>query len=118
MMSKPTFEQLPDSVAEILSRIQQIEKVLKSADLAPTKNEETLTAVQAAEFLHLKLPTLYKKARCGIIPCIKPHKQLIFFRSELEEYFKSHRKPSIGDFSKRASDTVNQRLTGIKSKIK
>lgn len=54
--------------------------------------EKILTIKEAAELLHLAVPTLYTKVSRGELPAMKRGKRLYFSRVELVEYLKKGRK--------------------------
>lgn len=49
-------------------------------------NEQYLTAKEAAAFLRISMPTLYKLTSEKAIPFYKPTKKLYFRKAELIEY--------------------------------
>ena len=56
--------------------------------------EQLLTIQQAAAYLSLTVPTIYRKVSIGELPAMKQGKRLYFSRIELLEYLKDGRKKS------------------------
>ena len=73
-------------IKEALTEIQPIK-------VEPTDQpEQLLTIQQAAAYLSLTLPTMYRKVSIGELPAMKQGKRLYFSRIELLEYLKEGRK--------------------------
>lgn len=111
MLQKPiSFNDLPEAISEVLKRISRIEEII-SAPSVQEQGEELLNAKQAADLLQIAMPTLYAKVSKRDVPHIKPHKRLIFHRSELMEYLNSGRRKTGQDQASFISDSVDSILT-------
>ena len=84
-----SYNDLPEAISEVLKRISRIEEIF-SAPSTQEPAEELLDSQQAADLLHITLPTLYNKA--GKLPHYKNGKRLLFKKSELMEYVKTGRR--------------------------
>ena len=84
--------------SEQLSNLIQnsVRKVLEETPpqtVEPTDQpEQLLTIQQAAAYLSLTVPTIYRKVSIGELPAMKQGKRLYFSRIELLEYLKDVRK--------------------------
>ncbi|MBN1988734.1 MAG: helix-turn-helix domain-containing protein [Bacteroidales bacterium] len=67
-----------------------------------TLPDQLLTIQQAADFLHLSVPTLYSKTSKRELPCMKQGKRLYFSQKELVEYLKQGRKKTTGEIEAEA----------------
>jgi excisionase family DNA binding protein len=87
----------------IEARLSNIETLLLDIKHQPKwdeseKLQEKLLSVQeAAEFLHLSVPTIYSKVSRGELPVMKRSKRLYFSRNELLKYVKEGRKKTIDE---------------------
>ena len=85
-----TFEKLPEAVSQLYKKIENVERLIlqnaenKTADTA----EKFLTIKEAAELLHLAVPTLYSKVSRRELPCFKRGKRLYFSRQSLIQFLK------------------------------
>ena len=92
----------------IETRLSNIETLLLDLKHQPQQVEPTalpdqlLTIQQAAELLHLSVPTLYSKVSKREIPCMKQGKRLYFSQKELVEYLKLGRKKTTGEIEAEA----------------
>ncbi len=91
-MKNITFERLPEAVAQLHEKLENIERLLQSQS-NPTNSQKSLfTAREAAKFLSLALPTVYSMVSKGKLPYMKRSKRLYFDRDELMEYLKKGRQ--------------------------
>ena len=81
----------------INSRLENIETLL--LDLKHNQPQQTepaapmlLTIREAADFLHLTVPTIYSKTSRGELPSMKRGKRLYFDRDELSDYIRAGRR--------------------------
>ncbi len=70
---------------EILTRLTNIESLLEAQQPAP------LTVPEAAAFLHLSVPTIYKLTSRSEIPHFKRGKRCYFTDSDLREWIQRNR---------------------------
>lgn len=55
-------------------------------ELSQCKNDESMDAVEAAQFLHIHIGTLYRLTREKMIPCLTVGRRYIYMRHQLQEY--------------------------------
>jgi excisionase family DNA binding protein len=90
---KITFEQLPEMVAHLITKLDTIEDLLHSLDKPPIPEaDKLLTIKQAAEFISLSISTVYGLVHNKIIPVCKRGKRLYFSKQELFDWIKNGRK--------------------------
>ena len=95
-MENLVFTQL--SVPEVRQMLRQ--ELADFFSTHPTQNnpevtEELLTIQQAAQLLHLSVPTIYGLVSHSRIPHMKPGKRLYFSKDQLTEWVKSTRRKTI-----------------------
>ena len=85
-------ENIPATLSRIEAEISKIKKLLITGAIQP-KNK-LLTLPEAAEFLNISKPTIYRFVSAKTIPF---HKQgrLYFFEAELLEWVKSGREKNL-----------------------
>jgi excisionase family DNA binding protein len=93
----------------IEARLSNIETLLLDIKHQPAKVETTeqseqfnKTVHEAADFLHLTIPTIYSKVSKGELPYMKRGKRLYFSITELMEYIKEGRKKSNAEIEQEA----------------
>ncbi len=94
----------------MLDKLDHLEKIIRSAN-QPIKNQEEklLSIDEAAEFLNLKVPTIYSKVSRGELPVMKRSKRLYFSRNELMGYLKKGARKSYSDIEKEAETYLNKK---------
>lgn len=109
MENKLTFDQLPQVVAMLTKEVSEVKQILlqksnKQADVLP---EQFLTIQEAAEFLSLKVSTLYSMVSKGTIPVMKRSKRLYFSRNQLIDFLKEGQKKTYSELEKEAQSHIN-----------
>lgn len=98
-----TFEQLPTAVNLLNKKLDNIEKLLKENKQQPAEQpDQLLTVEEAAEFLNLKVQTIYTMTSRGLLPFMKKSKRVYFSRLELMEYLKGGRNKTVKETAKEA----------------
>ena len=111
-MSELTFDQLPQAVSELHSKLENIEKILlQKSNIIQPPEEELLTVQDTAEFLSLSVPTIYGLISKGEIPVMKRSKRCYFSKVELIEYLKAGRKSSFSEIEKKADSYIKKSLS-------
>jgi len=97
-----------DSNAFINAIKEAVKEVIEeqSQKGSPAPNNPWLNIEQAADYLKMKVNTLYEKTSKRLIPHYKNGKTLIFKTDELDEYLKS-KKVSTHAALKRQADNMN-----------
>jgi excisionase family DNA binding protein len=87
-MENLTFDKLPEAVTMLTKEVSELKRLLIEKQEQPTTDqpEQLLTIQEAAEFLHLTVPTMYSKASRGELPVKKRSKRLYFSKLELIDY--------------------------------
>jgi len=105
-----TFDNLPTQVSQINDRLDKIEKLLKQQNNnKPESNEDDLLTVkEAAQFLHLSVPTVYSKCQRRELPYIKPNgsKRLYFSKNDLLNWMKGNKRKSHQDIEEKADEYI------------
>lgn len=100
-----SFEEMPDMIAKISSKLESIESLLREHHQNPAMVDEDLIlgVKETAEFLGLSIQTIYSKVSRGDLPFMKRSKKLYFSKLELMDYLKQ---------GKRVSNSEIERLAG------
>ena len=77
-------------------------KAVRSERITTEQSEQFLTIQEAAEFLHLTVPTMYSKVSKGELSYMKKAKRLYFSRTQLMDYLKEGRKKSNAEIEQEA----------------
>lgn len=106
MEKKLTFEQLPQAVAQLTKEVSEVKKLLqqRSEQLATPPTEQLFIVQEAADFLHLSVPTIYSKVSRRELPALKRGKRLYFSRTDLMEYLKAGRKKTYAEIEAEATN--------------
>lgn len=107
-MNTPTFEQLPEAVANLSKEFSELKKlILNRTEPQPTEPaDELLNIQQTAELLQLSVPTIYSKVSRQEIPVMKKGKRLYFSKFEILDWIKSGRIETIDEIEENASDIL------------
>ena len=99
-----TPNELESLIENSLRKILYVQKESLSIE-----NEQLLTIKEAAEFLHLSVPTLYGYVSKSAIPVSKQGKRLYFSKQELTEWVKTGRKKTIAEISAEANTYLTKK---------
>jgi len=93
-----TFEKLPEAVNQLYDKLETIERLLliKSNDPQP-EEDKLLTIQQAAEILHLSVPTIYGLVHRAEVPVCKRGKRLYFSKKELTSWIMGGRRKTVSE---------------------
>ena len=101
------FEDLPNILGSIETRLQNIEKILEKISGGKTEFENDLVTIEeAARFLKLSVATVYSKVCRNELPFNKHGKRLYFLKSELMEWIRAGRVKTVDEIRQ----DVNQRF--------
>ena len=107
-MNTVTFETLPQAVSQLYAKLESIEQLLRSNDASLKEDEDQLLTVeQTAEFLNLKVPTIYGLVSRSAIPYSKPGKCLYFSKKELTAWVKESRRKTKSEIATEAQDYIS-----------
>lgn len=108
-----TFDQIPAAVAEIHRELLIIKELLQEQSQQqsqqPPEADKPLTIEQAAEFLHLKNPTIYGLVHHRKIPFSKKGKVLYFSKKELQSWIDSGRHKTTAEIEQEVINNLSQR---------
>lgn len=100
-----SFEQLPKAIFQLYEKLNSIEALLLDKNSLP-ESQQILTVKEAAEILHLSVPTIYGYVSRNEIPFSKKGKRLYFSKSELIEWIKQGRKKTLAEIAALANQSV------------
>jgi len=93
-----TFEQLPQAVTRLLEKLENIEQLIVTQNNSPQPEaDKLLTIKQAAEIIHLSVPTIYGLVQRSEVPVCKRGKRLYFSKQELTTWIMSGRKRTLAE---------------------
>lgn len=109
-MNDLTFEKLPQAVTLIYDKLESIERLLHAQNnLSHPAEDKLLTIREAAEIIHLSVPTIYGLVQRQAIPVSKKGKRLYFTQQELNAWIKSGRKKTVAELNAEASNYLQIR---------
>ncbi|GGE27541.1 helix-turn-helix domain-containing protein [Psychroflexus planctonicus] len=89
-MENISFNDLPEKIGEILNYVQKLEeKIDRLGTVKDVKHH--FDAQEAADFLGIKIKTLYNLKDKNEIAYCKPAKKLYFLKEDLMDYLKNSR---------------------------
>ena len=94
-----SFENLPQAVGLLLSKVENLEQLLKSQQNTSAPSDRPMSITEAAKFLNLSVPTLYGFVSKRTIPFSKLGKRLYFSEAELTSWVKSGRKQTCTEIA-------------------
>lgn len=107
-----TFDQLPTAVTMLTKEISELKRLLIEKQEQPTTEqpEQPLTIQEAADLLHLTVPTLYTKHSKGEIPNVcKRGKRLYFSKSSLLQWISEGHKKSNAEIEQEAENYLKNK---------
>ncbi len=110
-MKKPTFDQLPEAVADLHEEVSKIKELLEGHMIATISeqpdrwfNVEELCEYHPA---HPAKQTIYGKVSNRTIPFHKNGKRLSFLKSEIDEWLMSDKQKCIQELEAEAMEYAN-----------
>lgn len=105
----PTFDQLPQAVQDISDKLVNIERLLLAkSDNPQPEADKLLTIQQAAELLHLTVPTIYGLVQRASIPVCKRGKRLYFSNQDLTSWIMAGRKRTVDEIDSEVATYLAQ----------
>lgn len=109
-MQDLTFEKLPQAVTQIYDKLEKIERILESQHkVARIDSDKLLTIREAAEVIHLSVPTIYGLVQRQEIPVCKKGKRLYFTQEELTQWIKTGRKKTVAEIQSEADQYITRK---------
>ena len=119
MQETLTFNDLPEVVSQVLSKVERLERVLDiikdevCKKSSPSTDHTHMTIDEACDFLKMKKSTMYYHIERNNIPATKRGKNYILFKDELVGWLESGRKSPVA----LTPEEMNaQKLSSIKRK--
>lgn len=104
-MAKITFEQVPESVGQLIDDVQEIKRLLleKNGD-QNTESDIWFNIEELCSYLPDKpvRATIYEKVQKRRIPFMRTGKKLIFLKSEIDAWLKQGRQKTFSEISMEA----------------
>ena len=104
MQETLTFNDLPEVVSQVLTKVERLERVLNiikdevCKKSSPSAEHIPMTIDEACDFLKMKKSTMYYHIERNNIPATKRGKNYILFKDELVGWLESGRKSPVGTF--------------------
>ena len=103
-----TFEKLPQAVTQLIDKVDSIERLLLSQNnTTPPEEDKLLTIREAAEILHLSVPTVYGLVQRAEVPVCKRGKRLYFSKQEITAWVMAGRKKTASEIEVEADNYIN-----------
>ena len=119
MQETLTFNDLPEAVSQVLTKVERLERVLNiikdevCKKSSPSAEHIPMTIDEACDFLKMKKSTMYYHIERNNIPVTKRGKNYILFKDELVGWLESGRKSPVA----LTPEEMNaQKLSSIKRK--
>lgn len=108
-----TFEKLPQAVTQLLNKLENLEQLIISQKDIPQRDEDQLLTIrEAAEILHLSVPTVYGLVQRSEVPVCKRGKRLYFSKTELITWVKTGRKKTQSEIDMDAESYIKSASLG------
>jgi excisionase family DNA binding protein len=108
-----TFDHLPRAVSQLQDKLDNIERLLLSRSEVPQPEaDKLLTIKEAAEFLHLTVPTVYLLVQRAEIPVCKRGKRLYFSKQEITDWIMAGRKKTALEIEAKVNSYVHSSRKG------
>src|ERR1035437_5929372 len=107
-MTEITFNNLPEAVTQLRNDISEIKRLLLSKRGEPSPEaDQLLTIGEAADLLHLSVPTCYTKVCKRELPVMKQGGRLYFSKRELLDWLIKGRRKMKSEIDQQATDYVH-----------
>lgn len=103
------FEDLPNAVSQILSKLERIENLLQNNQVKVPSEPKVLTVEETARFLHVTKAAIYGMIHSRVLPVMKPTKRCYFLKSDLINYLKEGRTKTYREIEIEAENYLVQR---------
>jgi len=97
-MEDITFEKLPQAVAHLIRKVENLEFLLKQK-VQPSNqlDNQLLNIQQVSELIHLQVPTIYSYVQKREIPFSKKGKRLYFSKDEIIDWVKKGKQKTASE---------------------
>ena len=105
-----TFEKLPQAVTQLFDKLENLERLILSQNNAPKPEEDKLLTIrEAAEILHLSVPTVYGLVQRSEVPVSKRGKRLYFSKQEIVSWIMAGRKKTVAEHEEETDQFIQTR---------
>lgn len=104
-----SFDKLPQAVSEIYEKLVSIERLILQSKSEVVETDELFNIQQAAEFLNLRVPTIYSLVSKSAIPNSKKGKRLYFSKLELLDWIKTGRNKTHEELDREAEQMTKRK---------
>jgi excisionase family DNA binding protein len=110
MTTQFTFEQLFQAFTQMYDKLERIDQYVLSQDyIARLEEDKLLTIREAAEILHLSVPTIYGLVQRQEVPVCKKGNRLYFSKIELTSWIQAGRKKTVAEITAEAENYLQLR---------
>jgi excisionase family DNA binding protein len=115
-METITFNEMPQAVAHIINKIEQIESLLNSKQQQAQETDQWLNLTDLCNYHpdHPAKPTVYAWIGQRSIPYHKKGKKLMFLKSEIDTWLKQGRRKTAAEIQTEAQQYIANRKAGIR----
>lgn len=106
-MTNP-FETIDERLGKIENLLLDLKNTSEKSE-APVESDELLTVKDAANFLHLTVPTIYGLISRKELPVMKRSKRCYFSKHDLLNYLKAGRKKTNVELSAEADSYMSRK---------
>ena len=90
-----SFEKLPQAVSQLIHDVNNIKEILLTLKNSEEQVDRILTVPEAATFLRVSIPTIYRLVHLKDVPVSKQGKRLYFSTLDLTDWVKAGKKKTI-----------------------
>ncbi len=110
MAEKITFNELPDEVANISTKLGVIETLLRSLNLNPveTPNDNRFTLSEAAEYCRMAEPTFRTYLRRREVGGCKLGKSWLFTKADLDTFLNCYRAKTSTEIAEMSNQILKR----------
>lgn len=108
---KNPFEELANQIHELKELL--LDNLSKHRTISSSE-EELLTIEEAAQMLHIAVPTIYGLVNRRAIPFMKKSKRLYFSKKELTEWIQQSRRKTSDEIAEEAENYISGKRKGGK----
>jgi hypothetical protein len=111
-METLTFEQLPNAVTQLFSKLENIERLLlEKSNETQSETAQWLNLSELCAYLPDRpaRPTVYGWVHDGLIPCHKGAKKLRFLKTDIDLWLKNGRRKTVSEIDAEANQYLTKR---------
>ena len=121
-MQTISFEQLPQAVAELSAQLLEIRSLIQNMAIATPlspASDQWLNVKELSEYLPSRpaVATIYEYTANRTIPFSKQGKNLVFLKSEIDEWLRSGRKKTKAEMMGELKEEAEKQLDIMKNRV-